>query len=168
MGRDLSPCPSFPSPLGEGPGERSICRNRRASLMCAAVICSVPSKSAMVRATLSTRWYARAESRNRCTARSRMSCASDVGTQIRSTPAGSRLPLQVCWRCRWISRAAFTRATTDSVLSGFSSERRSWAGSMAFTRAYRSMRSNRGPYIRDWYRRIWASVHRHWALGSPR
>src|SRR5690348_10768903 len=71
-----------------------------ASARCGAAMVSAPSRSAMVRASLSTRWNARAESCSRCIAARKSGCASSATAQWARTSAGPisalavmRLPL---------------------------------------------------------------------------
>ena len=101
---------------------RSRLRYCTASAACAVVMRSLPSRSAIVRATLRMRWYARADRRNRSKALRRSRATSVEGRQCRRRSAGPIWPLaktpaesQSRSTCR--SRARVTRSRTVAVPS---------------------------------------------------
>src|SRR5207302_1874491 len=85
------------SPGADGavaPPSRSRQRNITASPRCAALMPAAPSRSAMVRASLSTRWRARPESPRPCIVASSSRFPASSTTHQRCTPASVRRAVQ--------------------------------------------------------------------------
>ena len=132
-----------------------------------------PARSAIVRATLSTRSWARAENPSRAAARSRRPCPAGGSAQWRRSCRGvSRAFTRTVprsSRARWRSRARATRCWTAADSGGAPSCGAAPAGATGPTSTCRSIRSRSGAESRPRYRARSPGVHAHpSALRQPR